>query len=204
MNYEKIHNQIIERAKVRVLDGYGESHHIIPRCMDGGNSKDNLVKLTAREHFIIHKLLAEIHPTNNKLHYAAWLMCKLKNNYRVGAREYQRYKENVKLSDDHKKAIKNGMIDALNLDYWKGKNLSDIHKTNISFSMTGKVRTKQHRLNQSKSIIQYDFDNNIVGEYKSIKEAGSLNGLASSNISATLSGKSSNCGGYRWEYKKDK
>ena len=54
MNYEKIYNQIIERAKNRVLEGYGEKHHIIPKCMGGKNNLDNLVNLTAREHFLSH------------------------------------------------------------------------------------------------------------------------------------------------------
>lgn len=202
MNHKKVHNLIIERAKNRVLEGYGEVHHIIPKCMGGDDSEDNLVKLTAKEHFIIHKLLVEIYPKNNKLHYAAWLMCKLKKGYRVGAREYQRYKENVKLSDDHKESIKRGMVHATNLDYWKGKKLTNTHKANISASMVGKVRTLQHRLNQSKSICQYDLDNNFIREYQSIKEAGLSNGLYPSNISAVLSGKSSNCGGFIWRYKK--
>ena len=39
MNYTKIYNDLIERAKTRKLDGYKEVHHIIPRCMGGGNEK---------------------------------------------------------------------------------------------------------------------------------------------------------------------
>ena len=30
MNYERIYNAIIERAKTRQLEGYKERHHIIP------------------------------------------------------------------------------------------------------------------------------------------------------------------------------
>ena len=67
MNYEKIYNQIIDRAKIRVLEGYKEIHHIIPRCVGGTNDKDNLVTLTAREHFICHWLLVRMYPDNNKL-----------------------------------------------------------------------------------------------------------------------------------------
>lgn len=42
-------------------DGYTEIHHIIPRCVGGDDSKDNLVKLSAREHFICHILLTKIY-----------------------------------------------------------------------------------------------------------------------------------------------
>ena len=33
MNYEKIYNELIDRAKSRILTDYKEIHHIIPRCM---------------------------------------------------------------------------------------------------------------------------------------------------------------------------
>ena len=51
MDYKKIHDKIIERAKNRKLEGYVEKHHIIPKCMNGTNEPNNLVDLTAREHF---------------------------------------------------------------------------------------------------------------------------------------------------------
>ena len=70
MRYEYIYNQIIERAKNRVLVGYNEKHHIIPKCLGGDNSKENLVKLTFREHFICHRLLCKIYPKNSKIHHA--------------------------------------------------------------------------------------------------------------------------------------
>jgi hypothetical protein len=98
MNYQKIHDQIIERAKTRQLEGYKEQHHIVPKCIGGTNDKDNLVSLTAREHFIIHKILCEIHPTNKKLHDAVWCMIHLVNKhhqrgYVVSNREYEYLKK---------------------------------------------------------------------------------------------------------------
>jgi len=69
MNYTKIYNQLIERAKNRKeeRDGYYERHHIIPKCMGGSDDKDNLVKLTYREHFIAHWLLHRENPDNKSL-----------------------------------------------------------------------------------------------------------------------------------------
>lgn len=55
--YKLWHDKIIARAKNRTLEGYKEVHHIIPRSCGGSNAKDNLVALTAREHYIIHMLL---------------------------------------------------------------------------------------------------------------------------------------------------
>lgn len=51
-----MYNQLIKRVKTRILEGYYEKHHIILKCMGGDNSLENLVKLTAREHFLCHWL----------------------------------------------------------------------------------------------------------------------------------------------------
>ncbi len=58
--YTRIYYSIIDRAKNRVLNGYTEKHHIIPKSIGGSNTKDNLVKLTPREHFICHLLLPKM------------------------------------------------------------------------------------------------------------------------------------------------
>lgn len=70
MLYQKIYDQIVERAKTREISEYSEKHHIIPRCMGGTDDKKNLVKLTYREHFLCHWLLCKIHPQNDKLLHA--------------------------------------------------------------------------------------------------------------------------------------
>lgn len=44
-----------------MIDGYVEKHHIIPKSMGGSNNLSNIVKLTAREHFVAHWLLFKIH-----------------------------------------------------------------------------------------------------------------------------------------------
>lgn len=75
MNYKRIYDRIIERAKERVPEGYVERHHIIPRCMGGSDEKDNLVALTPEEHFLCHVLLVKIYPEHSGLIYAVNMMC---------------------------------------------------------------------------------------------------------------------------------
>jgi len=58
--YTIAYNNIVNIAKSRVLVGYGEFHHIIPKCLGGTNNKDNIVRLTAREHFVCHRLLVKM------------------------------------------------------------------------------------------------------------------------------------------------
>ncbi len=71
MNYFRIYNSLITRAKSRTerID-HGEMHHIKPRCMGGGDQEDNLVLLTYREHFIAHLLLVKMYPDNTRLYFA--------------------------------------------------------------------------------------------------------------------------------------
>jgi len=65
--YTKCYNSIIANAKARILvNRYTERHHIIPKSLGGDNSKENLVKLTAREHFICHWLLTKMLTGNEK------------------------------------------------------------------------------------------------------------------------------------------
>lgn len=74
MNYEKIYKNLIYRAKNRIIDGYVEKHHIIPKCMGGSDSIENLVILTPEEHFLAHVLLVKIYPTQHNLIFAVQKM----------------------------------------------------------------------------------------------------------------------------------
>lgn len=62
MNYKRIYDQIIDNRKQNSYDGYTENHHIIPRSLGGNDDVDNIVSLSAREHFICHYLLAKMYP----------------------------------------------------------------------------------------------------------------------------------------------
>jgi len=70
MNYKNIYDNLVQKAKNRELKGYLEKHHIVPKCMGGSNAKDNIVNLSAKEHFIAHKLLVRIYPNVKGVWYA--------------------------------------------------------------------------------------------------------------------------------------
>lgn len=73
--YTKWYTKIIESAKNKTYKGYSEKHHIIPRSLGGSDAIDNLVKLSAREHFICHLLLVRMVSDmehKRKMVYAAW------------------------------------------------------------------------------------------------------------------------------------
>lgn len=146
MNYQRIYNEIVERGKTRKLTSYKEKHHIIPRCMGGTDESENIVELTATEHFICHKLLTEIYPNENGLHYASWMMITMKDvlgrDYRVGSREYQRLRENIIVSEETKQKISQ-----IRIERGIGKGESN--------GMYGKTHTSEARRIQSEKARGY-------------------------------------------------
>ena len=75
MNYSEIYQQLMNRAVGRSRgERFYERHHVVPRCMGGGNDLSNLVFLTPEEHFVAHQLLTKIHPTNIKLRFSLQAM----------------------------------------------------------------------------------------------------------------------------------
>jgi broad specificity phosphatase PhoE len=71
---------IIQTAQNRPkLTGYFENHHVIPRSLGGTDNLENIVSLTAREHFISHILLTKFTSSDNhhKMLYAVNMMSNL-------------------------------------------------------------------------------------------------------------------------------
>jgi len=97
MNYLYIYDSIIIRAKCRAktrteankILGYSELHHIIPKCMNGTNEKDNLVYLSAREHFICHLLLTKIYPNNHFLLFSVHRLMYDKQGNKLNGKSYE-------------------------------------------------------------------------------------------------------------------
>lgn len=62
MDYERIYREFIADRKGKPKpEGYTERHHILPRSLGGGDEPENLISLTAEDHFFAHLLLARIH-----------------------------------------------------------------------------------------------------------------------------------------------
>jgi hypothetical protein len=77
VDYACIYDDLMVRGRGRLRHGYMERHHIVPRCLGGSDRKDNLVYLTAREHFLAHKMLVRMYPEIFGLWTALMLMGRL-------------------------------------------------------------------------------------------------------------------------------
>lgn len=104
MNYSRIYTVFISARKNRKISGKTEKHHITPRSLGGSDSKSNIIKLTAREHFFAHRLLAKIH--GGKMWAALAYMSrggtKSAKNLSITSREY----EYIKKKDSEWRSIK--------------------------------------------------------------------------------------------------
>jgi len=149
MNYTVHHDTIIKRAKFRLLEGYTERHHIIPKCMGGTNDPDNLVDLTAREHYVIHQLLVKMYPENEKLVQAAHMMTMNLHGKRSKNRKYSW------LRKKHANTMSISMMGNTNSKGKKKPSRSKEHVENHRRTMIGKkkpTRTKVHCENLSNSL----------------------------------------------------
>lgn len=140
--YNKYH-QIVKYYKDLDLrkskDFYTEDHHIIPVCIGGLDEKDNLVRVPARVHFILHWMLCKIYKIDKFIY--AWNMMNASSSKqnRYNSKSYQ-YARSAFSKERKTKSSWN-----------KGKVLSQTHRSNISKSNIGKVMSIDTKKKISKS-----------------------------------------------------
>lgn len=161
MNYLKHYNKLIETRKRlnrnKHQGVYYENHHIVPKCMGGGNSKDNLVLLTAKEHFLAHLLLAKGYK-NKKLYYSVFMMGNTyKEKRNLTSKQVERAKQfqslamsgennpmfGKKHSSDTKRKMSKKRL---------GKKISKEAKQKLSKANLGKVLSEETKTKISKSL----------------------------------------------------
>lgn len=219
MDYTKHYNSLIEKAKTenrkRNAGVYYESHHIIPRSEAGDNADENLVLLTAREHFLAHWLLYRAEPTLPSRAHAFWRMCRgrgktlPKDWVVVSSRAY----EEARLA--HAQAISEGLkgrkktpehiakVAAAN----KGKKREQISKDKMSESAKKRgvpvgyyLMREAAILANTKPVLQLDPTTlAILMKHSSLKEAAQSVNLDSSNLSVAIKNQTKS-GSFRWKF----
>ena len=138
MDYFSHYEKLIDRARNRVLDGYSEKHHAVPRCMGGSDSKANIVLLTPEEHYVAHQLLIKMYPSNRRLAHAANMMAtRCSNNKTFG---WIRKHLGFNFSAEHRAKLSAKLKGRIFTPEWKAK---------LSASKTGKksnrIATQEQR-----------------------------------------------------------
>lgn len=147
--YTSWYNSIITRAKdtprsKKNTSIYYEFHHIIPRSLGGSNKKENLVLLTAKEHFVCHLLLVKMTSSLDRSKMANAFMLMQKNaqkNKRYHSRLYETLKTHYSkyLHREGMKGSSNPMFGKESA--FKGKTHSEETKSTISTARKGKATT---------------------------------------------------------------
>ena len=147
--YKRIYFSIIKHAQIRgkAFIGYTEKHHIIPKSLGGTDDVTNIVTLTAREHFICHRLLVRmcILPKNKKsmrwaLHRMVYQAAPRQNRYTPSSRVFEHIK-----------------LEFINAVKGKPRIITEQHRANIAAANTkrlkGKTLSAEWRAAMSKSHI---------------------------------------------------
>jgi hypothetical protein len=187
MNYKKVYDAIIERAKNRNLyNTYSEKHHIVPKCLGGKDNKENIVRLTGREHFICHQLLHKMHPDNYGLLCAILFMSKYKRlNSRCYSwirekfsKETAKRKTGMKYSEETNKkkartGSENGMFGKTHSNEVKEKQSKMMkNMVPVRHIETGERRliSKDDELYKNGTYVSLTLGRKHQGEYKGTKE----------------------------------
>jgi pentatricopeptide repeat protein len=201
LDYKKVYDSIISKRQKEIPQGYKERHHIIPRSFGGTNEKENLVYLTAREHFLCHYLLIKIH-TSGPEHYKAihaFMMMNVTCSYhqRITSRLFEKYRiEFSQIMSEHQSKEKNSQFgkrwitngkeetkipkESLIPEGWIEGRITSSH-LNCICKFCGKVFTskinnkycsKECRRNNRKGS---SLDNHLEDFIKSFLETGSIN-----------------------------
>ncbi len=185
MDYKKHYELLISSRKDRkIIKGeYYETHHIVPKSMGGSNDVNNLIKLTAKEHFIAHWLLWRIYK-NKEMAFAFHLLVHNNKNHTItSSRVYeecklarrpfiiennQKYHKGKELSKEQKEKIS---------EIFKNLKRTKTHCDKISKSLTGKPKSDSHRKNLSESLKNYDWADYTDRNHKiSVSNSGKNNG----------------------------
>lgn len=197
MNYANLYNTILEKAsqvkRRKTKSNYFERHHIVPKSIGGSNDKQNLILLTAKEHFVCHHLLTKIYPSP-ELKFAFWAMCNqisgdVSRPYRVTATVYARAKQafakanstrhkGKTISQKQKETMRRNMLG------------NTIHKSGAESHLYGIARTAETVSKISQTKIDHPERNASFkgyyqtpkGTFASIRHASEANSIAKNQI----------------------
>jgi hypothetical protein len=175
MDYKKHYDKLIEKAKNRILEGYVENHHIIPRAFGGLDTLDNLAKLTAREHFVAHLLLYKIQ-TNKRKRFQMLTACiMMKGKISKNSRLYESArKEFSKMHSENIRGENHPMFGVSRFgedNPFFGKTHSEDVKKKMSEKAKGLVMAKKISTGEIIKVTKEEFETNddLVGSTSGYK-----------------------------------
>ncbi|WP_407305399.1 NUMOD1 domain-containing DNA-binding protein [Acinetobacter sp.] len=187
--WKKHYDLLIERGKNRSISGYTENHHIVPRCMGGEDEPENMVRLTAEEHYVAHQMLMKIYPQHHGIAKGAanLLMdsptAPRKNKMYGWIKRRVAIANSAQMTEWHKN----------NVHPMLGKHHTDEARTKISKWQTNQPKKEAHYYSPASG--------EHLGSFKSVKDAANAFKIHPQTIYSCIRtpGKRS-AGGFFWSY----
>ena len=161
----KICPRNMKKTDAMKLRGYIEDHHIIPKCLGGKDIISNKVWLTAKEHFICHKLLTEmtVETSNGKMWSALWRMMNKQSknqnrDYIITADEYATARE--------QNAKNHSIRMSGELNPFHNKKHSESTKETMSLAKKGKTYEEIFGIEKAKEMRERRRNENFIKLYK--------------------------------------
>lgn len=168
MTYSAVYCALISKRLKNPItknDCYVEKHHIIPKAEGGDDDPQNLVNLTAREHYIAHLLLAKIYKDSKMFAAVVFMRTKSRTNsgrvfkfnsrlYEVAKKEFAKHQSKAlrgrKQSEEairNRSAALKGRISGM-----KGKKHSDETRRKMSEVAKGRKHSEEskHKMSEAK------------------------------------------------------
>lgn len=170
MNYKKLYKAFIDKYKNQEFekDVYTEKHHIIPRHAGGDDSRENIIRLTYRQHVFAHRLLWKAYGKTSD--YVAWLMMKGQTVDQKVARGIANAESGLlarirplantterqrKLKELNEYKVSSGLLEKYRLlanEAWRGQKQSNDWKINKSFQMKEYRATEEGYASMMKAV----------------------------------------------------
>jgi len=222
LNYLDIYYRLIKSRKDLSRNCYLEEHHIIPKSVYGKglmdetnstamNDVSNMIKLSAREHFIAHWLLHRAFPKNKKLQGAFWAMCVIspsqKRGYIPSSRAFEEARE-AGIESLRKPVASYGfngnLIESFNsiteasetvqlLENAIGQAANGGSKSCGGYQWRFYDATPKNSIGEYKEVLgnvvpvaQYNLDGALIQSFNSFEEAERITGISDSTIRAAI------------------
>lgn len=154
-HYARYTSFIQSRQNRTISEGtYTEKHHILPRSLGGSDEPENIIELTAREHFVAHLILWKVY--GGPMATAFWMMHHTRFGFACNGRIYENLRIEIQNSrlgvsrtEETRKKITNALIGShrthQQTEQWKmymskvhlGKNISEDTREKLREHFTG-------------------------------------------------------------------
>lgn len=131
------YTRFIDSLRGQSVDGYAEVHHIVPRSLGGSDDADNLIQLTARQHYVAHWILSRA--LGGSAARAFFMMSNFGKYGKVNSTTY------AKAREDYSEQVKKQMAKRPNKPAFTPE-----HREKLRQAKLGKKQSEQHILNAHK------------------------------------------------------